>query len=198
MKKEKYLDAIYNLIIEVGFDTLRMEEIAEKIGITKMTLYNNFTNKQVLYKAIVSYRSTKFLEFIDSVSVNQHNAIDELMAVLEFQHKNPFPELPTFYLSFLRANPRVFNLYKARFRRILKIFIVNNINRGIKEGVYLSTIDAENIATFSINTMENMMDKWLNSDMKMDLNSVHDNIITYHIRGIANAEGLRILEKYSK
>ncbi len=33
-----------------------MEEIAEKIGVTKMTLYNNFKDKEALLEEILSFR----------------------------------------------------------------------------------------------------------------------------------------------
>lgn len=198
MKKDKYLDAIYKLIMQHGFNTLRMEEIAEKIGITKMTIYNNFVNKETLFKAIVSYRSNKFLDFLNAVGADQKNAVDELMAILVFQRENPFPEIPTYYESFLKANPRVFELYKAKFRRKLKLFVVNNINRGVVEGIYLQDVNAEDIANFSISTMDNMMDRWLKGAAKMNLNTTHEHIIFYHIRGIANADGLKLLEEYNK
>ncbi len=198
MKKEKYLEAIYDLIIEHGFDSMRMEEIAEKIGITKMTIYNNFANKETLFKMLISYRSSKFISFLECADKGHKNAIVELLAILEFQKKYPFPEMPIFYSSFLRTNPRVFNLYKAKFRRTLKIFIINNINRGIEQGIYLGNTDAENIANFSICTMENMMDKWVVNGAKMNLNMTHEHIIQYHIRGIANPTGFRLLDQYIK
>ena len=198
MKKEKYLEAIYNLIIKHGFSSMKMEEIAENVGITKMTIYNNFLNKETLFKMLISYRSSKFIEFLENSNNEHKNAIVELLAILEFQKQYPFPEMPIFYSSFLRTNPRVFNLYKAKFRRTLKINIANNITRGIQEGIYLESTNAENIAHFSICTMENMMDKWVVSGSKMNLNTTHEHIIYYHIRGIANPTGFRLLDQYIK
>lgn len=195
MAEKKYLKEIYGLILEYGFNSLRMEEIAEKIGITKMTIYNNFKSKENLYMCIVSYRSNKFLEFIEKVAPRYNSAIDELLAILVFQRENPFPEVPTYYTSFLNANPRVFGLYKAKFRRTLKLFVANNIRRGIAEGIYLQDIDAEHIANFTISTMDNMMDKWLSGGAKMNLNTMHEHIIQYHIRGVANSLGLKLLEQ---
>ena len=175
-----------------------MEEIAEKIGITKMTIYNNFSNKETLYKAIISHRSNKFLDFICNAPRKHSNAIEELMGVLIFQQHNPLPEMPIYYVSFLKSNPRVFNLYKAKFRRMLKIFVANNIVRGINEGIYISTIDSEQIANFTISTMDNMMDKWLKGDAQMNLNKTHEHIIHYHIRGVANSAGIKLMEHYLK
>lgn len=198
MKRNKYIQEIYELTTKYGFSSMRMEEIAEKIGITKMTIYNNFSNKENLYKAIISHRSNKFLEFISNASHKHNNAIEELMGVLIFQRQNPLPDMPIYYVSFLKSNPRVFNLYKAKFRRMLKIFVANNIARGVKEGIYIPTIDSEQIAYFTISTMDNMMDKWLKGDAKMNLNITHEHIIHYHIRGIANFSGLKLMERYLK
>lgn len=198
MGEKKYLKEIYELILKYGFNSLKMEEIAEKIGVTKMTIYNNFKSKENLYIYIVSYRSNKFLEFIEKIAPKYNNAIDELLAILAFQRENPFPEIPTYYTSFLNANPRVFALYKAKFRRALKLFVANNIRRGIKEGIYLQNIDGDHIANFTISTMDNMMDKWLSGGAKMNLNTTHEHIIQYHIRGVANSMGLKLLEQNNK
>lgn len=198
MKKSKYLQAIYNLIVQHGFNTMRMEEIAEKIGITKMTIYNNFDSKENLFRHIISYRSTKFLEFISSASKKHSNAIDELMGILKFQKDNPLPEMSTYYSTFLAANPRVYSLYKTKFRNALKKFVADNIRRGVDEGIYIKSIDPEHIANFTISTMDNMMYKWLKNEAEMDLNITHEHIILYHIRGIANPAGLRLLEHYKK
>ncbi len=193
-KREKYLDAIYKLILDNGISNLLMEDIAKQVGVTKMTLYNNFSTKNELIKAIISYRSKKFLEYISSQQNHTENAIDELMNVLKFQQQNPLPELPTFYKSFLQKNPRAFSLYLARFRRILKIFIVNNIKKGVEQGIYRQGIDADSIAQFSINTMDSMINRWLKSDITLDLNTTHEHIIIYHIRGIASPKGHEYLE----
>ena len=198
MKRDKYLQEIYELTTQYGFSSMRMEEIAEKIGITKMTIYNNFSNKETLYKAIISHRSSKFLEFISNATHKHDNAVEELIGVLEFQQHNPLPEMPIYYVSFLKSNPRVFNLYKAKFRRMLKIFVANNITRGIKEGIYLSSVNPEQIANFTISTMDNMMDKWLKGDAKMNLNITHEHIIHYHLRGIVNPAGQKLMEHYLK
>lgn len=197
-KRRVYLEAIYRICLVKGFKDLKIDDIAEEIGITKMTLYNNFDNKDEIIKSVLSYRSNKYIEFIGSMDQSKNNAIDDLMAVLAFQDEFPLPEIPTFYLSFLKAYPRVYRLYKAKLRRILKLFIINNIKKGVEEGIYLSDINSDNIANFAINTMDNMIDKWLNKEVHLDLKTTHEHIITYHIRGIANQRGLKILETYKK
>lgn len=197
-KKQVYLEAIYRVYLVKGFKDLKIEDVAEDIGITKMTLYNNFDSKNEIIKSVLSYRSNKYLKFIDNMDNSKNNAIDDLMSVLAFQDEFPLPEIPTFYLSFLKAYPRVYRLYKAKLRRILKLFIINNIKKGIEEGIYISDINSDNIANFAINTMDNMIDKWLNGEVNLDLKTTHEHIITYHIRGIANQKGLKILENYKK
>lgn len=195
-KSKKYLENIYQLSLEYGFNEFTMEEIAERIGITKMTLYNNFKDKETLKRYILSYRSEKYADYLNSLEDSRMNAIEELFSILDFQEKYPLPEIPVFYVSFLKANPRVFGLYKAKLRRILKKFIVNNIKKGMSEGIYLEGIDSDSIAVFMINTMENMMEKWLNNNIHLNLKKVHEDIICYHVRGIANAKGLKILENH--
>ena len=52
--KEKYTVQAFEIFKVKGL-TLNMEEIAQNLGITKKTLYNNFSSKQELIGTVVNY-----------------------------------------------------------------------------------------------------------------------------------------------
>lgn len=193
-RREKYLEKIYALFSSESIDGLTISDIAEKIGVTKMTLYNNFKDKNELVVSVINYRSLRYIEYIGRQNNKDANAIDELKRVLEFQHQNPLPMVPHLYRALQSNYPEQFKQHEERFRVSLKNFIEQNIIRGQREDIYRSDVNAEEIASYLIMTMDNMINSTVKNGLEVDLNQVHKNIIKYHIRGIANEKGLKIYD----
>lgn len=196
-KREKYLEQIYTLFSTESIDGLTMNDIAERLAITKMTLYNNFKDKNEIIESVINYRSKKYVDYFDRVNCQNKNAIEVLIVVLDFQRKNPL--MVSHLYNSLRNNfPEQFKQHEERFRSGLRIFIRQNIIQGQTEGIFRKDVDAESISSYLIMTMDNMLTSGVKSGVKIDLNEVHKNLINYHIRGIANEEGLKILQDKTK
>lgn len=196
-RREKYLELIYNLFSNESIDGLTMSDIADKINITKMTLYNNFKDKNEIIESVINYRSKKYVDYFDKVDCKNKNAIEVLIAVLEFQRKNPLM-VSHLYISLLNNYPEQFKQHEERFRVGLRSFIKQNIIQGQREGIFRADVDAEQISSYLMMTMDNMLSQSVKSGVRIDLNEVHKNLIKYHIRGIANERGLSILQEKTK
>lgn len=196
-RRDKYLEKIYALFSTENMEGLTMSDIAERIHVTKMTLYNNFKDKNEIIESIISYRSARYIEYFDKVDCNNKNAIEVLFVVLEFQRKNPLI-VSHLYTSFFNSYPEQFKQHEERFKARLANFIRDNIVQGKTEGVYRENVDADEITTYLMMTMDNMLAKALRNGVKIDLNEVHKNLINYHIRGIANEKGLKIVNEKLK
>lgn len=53
-KKEEILDGAIEAFREFGYDAVNMDQIAEKAGASKRTLYNHFCSKEDLLQAVIS------------------------------------------------------------------------------------------------------------------------------------------------
>ena len=74
-------------------------------------------------------------------------------------------------------------------------FVLENIRRGKKEGLYRNEIEEENIAKMHVSRMEHFKDNSMFSIDEMTKAPAFKEILIYHIRGMANEKGLKILEK---
>jgi len=61
MNKDKYLSAIIPLLKEEGLG-MSMEAVAQKIGVTKKTLYNRFSSKNQMIEDCLQLISCQFHE----------------------------------------------------------------------------------------------------------------------------------------
>lgn len=194
-RRDKYLEQIYTLFSTENIEGLTINDIADRIHVTKMTLYNNFKDKNEIIESVINYRSQKYVDYFDKVNCKNKNAIEVLMTVLEFQRKHPLMMVAHLYKSLLNNYPEQFKQHEERFKNSLRNFIRNNIIQGQQEDIFRKDVDADEISSYLIMTMDQMMSSALKNGTSVDLNMVHDNIIKYHIRGIANENGLKILKQ---
>lgn len=194
-KKDKYLEKIHTLFIENGVGGLKMEEIAEKIGTTKMTLYNNFSDKETLLREILSYRGRLYYSFFGGLKNEKLNAVEMLIKVLKFQEDNPMPSSAIFYKSFKDFYPEIYSSHQQQLKSMMGMFIKMNIEQGRKEGIYREDFNSEEIITYIMGTMDAVFGSWVGGQgVELNLNFTHKQFINYHIRGVANEKGLKILE----
>lgn len=65
--RDEVLRAARELTIENGWERVRMSEVAELVGVSRPTLYKEFTDKQGLGDALVLVEGQRFLEGIHAI-----------------------------------------------------------------------------------------------------------------------------------
>ena len=61
-KQQAIIAAATRIFLEQGYDQAGMEQIARAAGVAKQTLYNQFGNKEALFRAIITQRCTELLD----------------------------------------------------------------------------------------------------------------------------------------
>lgn len=112
------LEAALDLFVEKGFAGTRVEEVAQRAGVSKGTLFLYFSSKEELFKAVVSeYVGSHLRAGLDLLTVRQEPAADLLaycmgqwwlrygatkasgITKLIMSEATNFPELASFYLQ---------------------------------------------------------------------------------------------------
>ena len=60
-KQQAVIQAATRIFLEQGYDQASMEQIARSAGVSKQTIYNQFGNKEALFRAIITQRCTELL-----------------------------------------------------------------------------------------------------------------------------------------
>lgn len=72
--------------------------------------------------------------------------------------------------------------------------VIDNLERGIKEGLYRSEIDTQIIGRIYFAGMNSIKDAELFPSNQFSLKNVQDIYLEYHLRGICTPQGIKILE----
>lgn len=90
-RREAILQAAKDVFLEQGYELATMDDIAERAGTTKRTVYAHFENKEALFAAMVEHSAGMFLEYLGQLDQSESNYPAELE-----RFANRFCELSTF------------------------------------------------------------------------------------------------------
>lgn len=75
-KHAAIMEAALHIFLELGFNAATIERIAERAGVSKVTIYNRFTDKETLFEAVVKQQA----EQIAGVVLDEHSEINGTLA----------------------------------------------------------------------------------------------------------------------
>jgi AcrR family transcriptional regulator len=77
--REELLDATATLIIERGFRRVRMRDVADAVGVSRQTVYNEFGDKWGLAQALALRENERYLDAVDD-ALSRHEDLYSAVA----------------------------------------------------------------------------------------------------------------------
>jgi predicted DNA-binding protein YlxM (UPF0122 family) len=193
--KEIILKKAGEIFLKYGFKSITMDDIANDLGISKKTIYKFYKNKEELVDEAVCYFHEDMHKTIINICGVGYNAIQE-----NFEIKKIFKELfknsddsPMYQLE--KYYPKTYKKIIANELSVFKECITNNLEKGIKEGLYRKDLNLELITKFYFSLMMSVHDSSLYTYNRNTMNKLEICVLEYHTRAISTAKGLQILEE---
>lgn len=195
--REKILTNAAELFLTFGFKSITMDDIANKIGVSKKTIYQHFDNKTKLVEATTLHMFEIISHGIDCICALDKNPIEEIFEIKQFvmQHLKDEKSSPQYQLQ--KYYPKIFESLKSKQTCVMQDCVTNNLKKGVEIGLYRDTINIDFISRLYINSMICLKDKDLFPLKNFSMNELMENYLEYHLRGICTPKGLQILTKYT-
>lgn len=194
--KERILDEAERLFWKYGVRSVTMEDIARKLGISKKTIYQHFSDKeQILYQVIESKTGRDQFE-MECMVVGTTNPVEELLSVLDMMQKNADQVSPNLIIDIKRYYPQAFAVFRQYKEEQIMRSILENIQKGISQGLYRSDINPSILARLRVEQIELAFD---NDIFPADQYSMHDiqSELTHHfVRGMLTEQGFTIYNQF--
>jgi TetR/AcrR family transcriptional regulator, cholesterol catabolism regulator len=192
----KILTASAELFSQYGFKTITMDDIARRAGISKKTLYQHFANKQEVVKESVVWHKNNTRETCEANLRGAENAIEGMVRMLAFfddMHKRINP-MALFEMQ--RFFPDAYQNFRDMLMERDVLMIRDNIQQGIKEGVYREEVNADLMARYRLETSMLILQPNLLVNDRNSLISVALEIGEHFLYGIMTAKGEKLYQKY--
>jgi len=194
--KNKILENATDLFLNYGFKSVTMDDIANKLGISKKTIYQYFDNKTKLVEASTLYMFDTISHGINCICEINMNPIEEIFEIKKFVmiHLKDEKSSPQYQLQ--KYYPKIYGTLKSKQFCVMKDCVTENLVRGIKEGLYRKTIDVEFTSRIYFSCMIVLKDKEMFPLNNSSMNYLMNNYLEYHLRGICTPKGIEIMQKF--
>jgi AcrR family transcriptional regulator len=196
--RETIIEKSCELFLNLGFKSVTMDEIANALGISKKTLYKYFSNKTDLVTAVTNTMFEKISCGIDHVCGIDMNPIDEIFAIkkLVMEHLKDEKSSPQYQLQ--KYYPKLFLSLKQKQFQIMQKCVIENLERGVKLGIYREDIDVDFISRIYFIGLTGIKDNDMFPLKNYVMKSLMNQYLDYHLRGICTPKGILQLEKQLK
>lgn len=194
----KILTASAELFSQYGFKTITMDDIARRAGISKKTLYQHFANKQEVVNESVTWYKTQMTKNCGMVISDAENAIEAMVRMLAFFDGMNKRINPMALFEMQRYFPEAYQTFRAMLMDRDVAMMRDNIEQGIKEGLYREEINADLMARYRLETSLLVLQPNLLVNDRSDLMSVALEIGEHFLYGIMTPKGEKLYQKYKE
>jgi AcrR family transcriptional regulator len=194
--KERIQQKAGELFRRYGIRSVTMDEIAGQLGISKKTIYQFYSDKEALVQDIfkdITDQNKKKCTYFKGISENaiheQYLAGDSAQEIFNNMNTSVLFDLNRFH-------PNVF----AEFEKFKKQFLFNsikeNIQRGIKEGLFRKDIDVDIITWLRLEMISGI---FFNEEVvtgRTKPTRFEDEMKDFFLHGICTEKGLTLISKY--
>jgi TetR/AcrR family transcriptional regulator, cholesterol catabolism regulator len=184
------------MFMRYGIKSVTMDDLARELGMSKKTLYQYFETKEELIDQIIEQHIVKEQCMIEEVHAKSMNAIDEMIHVAQHVLNELRQVAPTATYDLQKYYRASFDKLQARFQVQIFNTIKENLERGIKEGLYRKTINTDIIARFYNMLSLTLIDEERFPSNKFPKEKMYLDFLDYHLHGIASPKGLVLFEEY--
>lgn len=193
--KERIITEAGFLFARYGIKSITMDTLADDMGISKRTIYENFRDKDTLLMEVITYFKARQLEQASEILSEAENVIVALFRLLE-EMVNTMKQLnPLFFQDAKKYHSGIFA--KMQEKGDLRDHSVTRkiLSEGIAQGIFRRDHNLE-IVNLTLHELFNLF----SPDSTLTAEGYHrgelfNNIIIPYLRGIATNKGIKLIDK---
>ncbi|MFN4762290.1 TetR/AcrR family transcriptional regulator [Gillisia sp. Q332] len=194
--KEEIIKKAADLFLNLGFKSVTMDDLANEMGISKKTIYFHFPNKAKLVQASTLFILNSIDEGIEKIKQKELNAIVEMVEIKNFvmHHLKDEKSSPQFQLQ--KYYPKVYKSVQSHHIDTMQCSINDNLEKGIKEGLYRENIPVDFIGKIYFLGMSTIKGSDLFPAEQFSIKEINEKYLEYHLRAIVTEKGLKTLKEF--
>lgn len=189
--KEKILITAINLFHKHGIRSVKMEDIANELKISKRTLYEIYSNKEELLLEVVRRDKQREKRRMDEIGRTGSNVINIIIEICRFRLEE-FSQINPLFFEELHKYPELL-AYVRRVHDEREIDAHAFIQRGIDEGLFLPNLNYDIVRTMTVALQNAIMNQYLYK--KYDIKELAHVSILFFIRAYCTMKGVKLLDE---
>ncbi|MCB0518653.1 MAG: TetR/AcrR family transcriptional regulator [Lewinellaceae bacterium] len=195
--RDEIISRSEQLFLKLGIRSITMDDMSRELGISKKTLYHHFDNKDALVEAVINTHVEREQQIMEGICARAKDALDEMRNIGAFITVTIEDVSPSALFDLQKYYRKSWELLMRKQDTQVMGCIVQNIERGIKEGLYRNDLNPEIVAKIYAKATFMVVDEMSLSASKFTRRELIWELHNYHIHGIATPKGLNLWDKYS-
>jgi len=184
------------LFCKYGLKSVSIDDICSQLGISKKTFYNYYKQKTDLIADVLEQihsSNSNLQDLMNKMMANEaYNAIDKIQQIKAYFKNNKEKTHPSLFYDLTKYYPEIHERFTKNKENETIAFTRNEIQKGIKEGVYREDLDVEMVAKFLSFQFRSI----LNSVQKRsEIEAAFNFVIDAYIRIVANEKGMKYYQE---
>lgn len=182
----------------LGVKAVRMDDIAQEMGISKRTIYSLFGDKEELIYLAMRHLFKERMEQHRIICTSAENELAGMFYVMDeiFEHAESDHRLST---NIRRFYPQIYDRLLQIGREANMYGLRTMIERGIEKGYFLKEMNVEiTISIFNTISQSIHSDKGHILPEGVTQRRAFLQVIKTLFRGISTAEGIALIDQYSR
>lgn len=189
--REKILDAAIELFSKLGLRNVTMDDIARQVGISKKTLYEEFSDKKALVKMGFERLLGQDLCLIEALSGEKEEdwPIKTLMGISRMMRERLQSINPITILEAQKYFPEAWQVFLRHKEEVIYGKLIEILEKGKDLGYFREEIQAQILARVRVDQISSLMDPSKFQDDSYDLVNVQLEMMDHFLHGIFTEKG---------
>jgi AcrR family transcriptional regulator len=182
------------LFFSYGVKSISMEDVARSTGTSKKTLYQTVADKNELVNKVVDEFILYQIQVNKQAGTTPKNAIDEVFKRSTISFSALASVNFSFFYDLEKFFPAGWKKMTAYKHTIMLPCIIQNLERGIKEGLYRADLDIPFIANIRLQQITAALNP-LPSDKNKGVQKIMNALTEFYLYSITNTRGRQLIKK---
>ena len=188
----------HGLFMQYGLRSVSMDDIASSLGISKKTIYQYYADKDDLIVAVINEELQQNQANCEKDRQSSLNAVHEVFLAMDMVVELFSAMNPSLIYDMQKYHPNAFLKFQQHKNDYLYQSIRNNMERGIKEGLYREDINLDILARFRLESMMLPFNPDFHTRVKYNLARIEEELITHFMFGLASPKGYKLILTYQQ
>lgn len=193
--KEKIVAASASLFTSHGVKTITMDEVAANLGMSKRTIYENFSNKEELIAACTDFLHRRQETMEQEIIASSETIVDEMFALFAKIDEN-FASHGRYAEEIKKYYPDVFEEKFCSHYDQAAVKFKKRLQRGIEQGIILPDTNLDFAVHVILETLYNLLSRQeLVTRKNISIVNAFKYVLIYFFRGISTNKGIRLMDE---
>lgn len=190
--KDRILETAMSLFAENGIRAVRMDDIANRLSISKRTLYEIYRDKEhLLFEGVRKYYQVHHKRMRQK-ALHSENVMDIILQVYRMKVDEFRITNPVFY-SDISKYPNILKYFEEEKGKN-RTQMIDFLKRGVSEGYFREDVNFGLIAH-----MFDALGKYIISNRLYEeytMEDIFNNLVFVSLRGFCTSEGVKVLDEF--